>query len=351
MGLGKRYFRKFEDLGKKVHTARERPPYSVRHGPVDGTREVGQRASSSSLSDRDRKKHQPYLDAPSHTVSPPFFSFGAKVIFNLVSLPSQAAVPGADGRSALGFTSPRVSVSGFKGDGKSGRFDQERMGNFSKGKDHGVVSKHAGSDKSKSHHDLGMVRPRLDESVTTHFSSNARKQKDRVASTLRPGVDGVGSPLVDISIKHFDKGGSAGVWVESALPKSLDQSLKESKQEEKGLVRKTWISKMGVVRCWGNEISKNLIQAEATMVGFNLLITSREIQLGVLEHIVLLTPGVESSRRSLRELGWRFLSKMDARNPYEGALALPQSVPMNIILWNCRGGNKPTFSCFSEESY
>ena len=103
------------------------------------------------------------------------------------------------------------------------------------------------------------------------------------------------------------------------------------------------MSKMGVVRCWGNAISKSLIQAEATLRGSNLLISSREAQIRVLEHMVLLAQGVDLSRRSLRELGWRFLSKMEAQNLHKGAMVLPISVPMNILLWNFRGALNPRF--------
>ena len=42
VGLGKRYFRKSEDSTKKVHMAHDRPPYSVRIGPMDAAKEVGQ---------------------------------------------------------------------------------------------------------------------------------------------------------------------------------------------------------------------------------------------------------------------------------------------------------------------
>ena len=34
---------------------------------------------------------------------------------------------------------------------------------------------------------------------------------------------------------------------------------------------------------------------------------------------------------------------MDAQNLHKGALAFPQSVPMNIILWNCKGALNPRF--------
>ena len=97
------------------------------------------------------------------------------------------------------------------------------------------------------------------------------------------------------------------------------------------------------MRCWGNIISKSLIQAEAILGGSNLLISSREAHIGVLEHMVLLAQGVDLSRKALRELEWRSLSKMEAQNLHEGAMVLPISVPMNILLWNCKGALNPHF--------
>ena len=100
--------------------------------------------------------------------------------------------------------------------------------------------------------------------------------------------------------------GEAQVFGWRALsPQSLNQSLKDLKLEEDHVVRKIWMSKIGVLRCWGNVISKNLIQAEATMEGSSLLISLKESQMGVLEGTVLLAQGVELSKRSLKGLRWK----------------------------------------------
>ena len=49
-------------------------------------------------------------------------------------------------------------MSSEKEDDRGGRQEKARMGNFLKGKNHGGISKHAGTNKSKSHNDLGMVQ-------------------------------------------------------------------------------------------------------------------------------------------------------------------------------------------------
>lgn len=81
--------------------------------------------------------------------------------------------------------------------------------------------------------------------------------------------------------------------------------------------RRTWISKMGAMSFWGNEISENLIQVKAAIVRSNLLISSREEPMGILKHMVLIVQGEGFSRKSLRELGWGLLSKMEAQNQHE----------------------------------
>ena len=48
---------------------------------------------------------------------------------------------------------------------------------------------------------------------------------------------------------------------------SLELSLKDVKTEEEDEVSKTWMSKLGVVSCWGNVISNSLIRAEVVMGG------------------------------------------------------------------------------------
>ena len=138
--------------------------------------------------------------------------------------------------------------------------------------------------------------------------------------------------------------GEAQVFGWRALsPQSLDQSLKDLELEEEDVVKKICLSKTRVVSCWGNVISKNLILAKATMGGSSLLISSREAQMGILEHMVFLAQGVKYSRRVLRGLGWRLLSKMEAQNLHEGAQFRPNSIPMNILLWNCKGALNPRF--------
>ena len=92
-------------------------------------------------------------------------------------------------------------MSSEKEDGRGGRPEKARMGNISKGKNHGGISKYAGTNKSKSHNDLGMVRFGRDASLATHLPSNTRKQIEGVAFSDRPRLVGLGLSLVDFSIR------------------------------------------------------------------------------------------------------------------------------------------------------
>ena len=109
-----------------------------------------------------------------------------------------------------------------------------------------------------------------------------------MASIDRPSVDGMGLTLVDISVRQADKGGNTAFRVESAIA-----AISESKLETLGTGgrrrgKENFDVQDGGTKVLGNVISKNLIQAEATMEGSSLLISLKESQMGVLEHMVLL---------------------------------------------------------------
>lgn len=79
------------------------------------------------------------------------------------------------------------------------------------------------------------------------------------------------------------------------------------------------------------------------MHGFNLLVSSREIPLGILQHVIIIAEGEGHSKKKMREWGWNLLSQMGAQNPHEVQPFTPFSAPMNIILWNFRGALNPRF--------
>nr|POE54643.1 hypothetical protein CFP56_68815 [Quercus suber] len=140
---------------------------------------------------------------------------GVGVGLETLSRPPTAGVSSI--RSLGGSASPSGSGSRGKGDGRAGRSEQARMGNFQKGKNHGGISEHGGPNKSKSNHDLGLVRSGRDASLASHIPINSSKQSAGLASTDKAGMDGMGLPLVDIPVRLADQKGSTGLRVESAI--------------------------------------------------------------------------------------------------------------------------------------
>lgn len=132
-----------------------------------------------------QQKLHSFQEPPSHdSYSAPIFSFGAGTEPKHVSslCLSTACVAGI--RSFVGSTIPLGSVRCRKGDGRDGWLEQARVGNFPKGKNHSGLPEHAGTNKSKSYHDLGLVRFGREASMATHLPSISRKQKEGMASSV-----------------------------------------------------------------------------------------------------------------------------------------------------------------------
>lgn len=226
VGPGRGHFRYDENSCKHVNKSHEKPPYDVRYGFDREKMEAGHRVSFSPPSFRVKKKINPLSmdqrpqsskETHFHETEVPVFSFDVETNTKKVtsSCPSDVCVLGVN--SFGGATILFGSVSNGKGDGRDGWPEQARMGNSPKGKNHGGISKHVGTNKSKSHHDMGLVRSRRDVGMAAHLPSNSRKQKEGMAPTDGSSVDGMGLPLVDNSIRQTNKGGSTHFRVESIV--------------------------------------------------------------------------------------------------------------------------------------
>ena len=124
-------------------------------------------------------------------------------------------------------------------------------------------------------------------------------------------------------------------------PLSLERSLSVSSQVEDITERIVWIAETGVVRCWGNEISKAVVRIVPHF--FNLLVNSREQPMEILEHLLTIVEGVELPRKQLREMGWRCLLRSKNLYLHEAKSMILSNFPMNIVFWNCRGALNPRF--------
>nr|POF21185.1 uncharacterized protein CFP56_06985 [Quercus suber] len=228
VGPGKGLFRNSEGSTSQAHLAREKPLFSESVGPKNLFYKVTDHSTQLSPSLVKEKCPQTLFSAkqqqrssqePSaHSFVPePIFSFGVDTNADLGTLSRPPTAGVSSIRSLGGSVSPSGSGSREKGDGRAGRSEQARMGNFQKGKNHGGISEHGGPNKSKSNHDLGLVRSGRDASLASHIPINSSKQSAGLASTDRPGMDGMGLPLVDIPIRLADQKGSTGLRVESAI--------------------------------------------------------------------------------------------------------------------------------------
>ena len=187
---------------------------------------AGGRVSVSPLSSRVKIKTDPIYpnqrlhssqETQIHETEPPVFSFGAETNPKTAasSCPLEQCDPEA--RCFTGASGPLGSGWSGKGDGRNGRSEQARVGNFPKGKNLGGLSKHAGTNKIKPHHDLGLVQTGRDASVEAYFPSKSGEQKEGVVATVVPSVDGMGVPMVDFSVRQTNEGGSKNFRVESAV--------------------------------------------------------------------------------------------------------------------------------------
>lgn len=134
---------------------------------------------------------------------------------------------------------PRSSISGGKGAVRGARSHTYNKASGSakaeqSGSSHGVgadgslgylparesddsITGDADANQSQPDHDLGLVRQRRDGGLEIHFPGDASKPPGGIASLVRSGVDGVGSPVVDFPIGQANKCGGKDLWVEGAI--------------------------------------------------------------------------------------------------------------------------------------
>ena len=137
--------------------------------------------------------------------------------------------------------------NGSKGKGKGkqphqaqGEHKPVTLGNKIQRESHKSSTVNAGVDPVKSHHDLGLVRSKHYGGVEPHFSVNPQEQEAGVPAHGRPGVAGMGKPLVAIPNGHSIKGGRKNLGVESVVSKFAGANFAkiipagESKMDENG---------------------------------------------------------------------------------------------------------------------
>nr|POF04309.1 hypothetical protein CFP56_16366 [Quercus suber] len=97
---------------------------------------------------------------------------------------------------------------------------------------HELSPVNARANPIKPHDDLGLVRIESNGGMVPHFSSNSQDQENGVSTLDRPGLAGVGKPLVEIPNGHPIKGGRKNSGVESAVTKFVRANLAKIKPSE-----------------------------------------------------------------------------------------------------------------------
>nr|POE94062.1 putative ribonuclease h protein [Quercus suber] len=126
--------------------------------------------------------------------------------------------------------------NGSKGKGKGKQQQQVQgeqksatLGNKNQREDLEFKHVYAGADPIKPHHDLGLVRTESNGGMESYIPVNSQEQKNGVSAHDKPGLAGVGKPLVEISNGHTIKGGSKNPGVESAVSKFAGANLAKIK--------------------------------------------------------------------------------------------------------------------------
>ncbi|XP_050254840.1 uncharacterized protein LOC126700672 [Quercus robur] len=92
-----------------------------------------------------------------------------------------------------------------------------QMGNLEARKSAGFVAKDVGVNQSQSNDDLGLVQQRRDGSLEVHLPGDTSKHPRGLSALDRSGMDGVGPPLVDISIGQTNQSRGKDFRVESSV--------------------------------------------------------------------------------------------------------------------------------------
>jgi len=75
----------------------------------------------------------------------------------------------------------------------------------------------------------------------------------------------------------------------------------------------------------------------------------KEVNLGVLEHILTLTQGRGKTKEMLVMMGWSLRREAEHLSALLSVLPLLHQLTMNILVWNCRGALKPNFQSHVKE--
>ena len=88
-----------------------------------------------------------------------------------------------------------------------------------------------------------------------------------------------------------------------------------------------------------------LIQVCLPIKKFKILVSSIKREMGVLEHMMVLSTRETQTEAHLKGMGWNLITQGKALPYPDRCPIFGHLVSMNIIVWNCHGALSPNFGC------
>jgi len=99
----------------------------------------------------------------------------------------------------------------------------------------------------------------------------------------------------------------------------------------------------------GNRHYTKLIQVFKPTMVFNLHSIARELEIGVLEHCLTLSPMRGQETKMLEKIRWNLRKGVEVKPPLDECPTPDHHLIMNIIIWNSKGVLKPNFQTHIRE--
>ena len=175
------------------------------------------------------------VESPQHLTQPyravhqshlPSIEFGSEKLFSTSSADGKAPDVG---KGAKAKSKSNGSVDAYRRGSNHGSRARAQMGDFSPRENADLVANDAGTVKSQSDYDLGLVQQGRDGGMEVHTSGDTSQYPRGLTPLDRSGVDGVGSPVVDFSIGQTNESRGQDFRVASSIAAISGAKLKQIK--------------------------------------------------------------------------------------------------------------------------
>ena len=209
---------------QSFQSAPDRPAQGMAQGNVGSSRSMGKDVKGSVGSWQGAvPSHLRPVESPQHLTQPysaihqshlPSFEFGSEKLFLTSSVDGKA--PNV-GKGAKEKSKNNGSVDADRRGSNHGSRARAPMGDFPARENADLVANNAGTIKSQSDYDLGLVQQGRDGGMEVHLSGDTSQHPRGLTPLDRSGVDGVGPPVVDISIEQTNESRGQDFRVASSI--------------------------------------------------------------------------------------------------------------------------------------